>query len=184
MFDCNPVNTPMEGSLKLSKFDGGEKEDPTLFKSLVGSLRYLTNTRSDIMYTVGVVCRFIESPTYTHMKATKRILRYLKGTLNFGLFYSSNEFKLRGFCDTEHVAATSCTCQAIWLRRLLKEFNMNQEESTKIYIDNKSVQILVKNMVVLVHIKTQDQVTDIFIMSLKFEDFRRLRAKLGMQNFL
>ncbi|RDX64463.1 putative mitochondrial protein, partial [Mucuna pruriens] len=38
MFDCNPVNTPMEGSLKLSRFDSGEKEDPTLFKSLVGSL--------------------------------------------------------------------------------------------------------------------------------------------------
>ncbi|RDY05238.1 putative mitochondrial protein, partial [Mucuna pruriens] len=104
MFDCNPMNTPMEGSLKLSRFDSGEKEDPTLFKSLVGSLRYLTSTRLDIMYAVGVVCRFMEAPTSTHMKAAKRILRYLKGTLDFGLFYSSsNEFKLMGFCDSDFV---------------------------------------------------------------------------------
>ncbi|RDX66360.1 hypothetical protein CR513_54875, partial [Mucuna pruriens] len=83
-------------------------------------------------------------------------------------------------CEAEYVAATSCTCQAIWLRRLLKEFNMNQEESTKIHIDNKSTQILAKNPkdVELVHVKTQDQVADIFTKPLRFEDFRRLRARL------
>lgn len=53
MFDCNSVNTPMEGNLKLPKLDGGEQENPTLFKSFVGSLRYLS-TRLDIMYVVGV----------------------------------------------------------------------------------------------------------------------------------
>ncbi|RDX87237.1 putative mitochondrial protein, partial [Mucuna pruriens] len=98
MFDCNPVNTPMEGSLKLSRFDSGEKGDPTLFKSLVRSL----SIRPDIMYEIGVVCHFMEAPTSTYMKAAKRILRYLKGTLDFGLFYSSsNEFKLVGFCDSD-----------------------------------------------------------------------------------
>ncbi|RDX93243.1 hypothetical protein CR513_24525, partial [Mucuna pruriens] len=231
-------------------FEDFKKEDRTLFKSIVGSLRYLTSTRPDIMYVVDVVFRFMEAPTSTHMKATKRILCYLKSTLDFGLFYSSsNEFKLVEFCDSdfagdvddrksttgfvffmggcaftwnskkqaivtlstceaEYVAATSCTCQAIWLRRLLKEFNMNQEESTKIHIDNKSAQILAKNPVFherskhidtryhfirecivkkeveLVHVKTQDQVADIFTKPLKFEDFRRLRARLGVQNFL
>ncbi|RDX85270.1 hypothetical protein CR513_33544, partial [Mucuna pruriens] len=79
MFDCNLVNTPMEGSLKLSKFDIGEKEDLTLFKSLVGSLRYLTSTRLDIIYVVDVVdvvCYFMEAPTSTYMKTTYRILRF------------------------------------------------------------------------------------------------------------
>ena len=71
MFDCNPVNTPMEYGLRLSKFDEGEKEDPTLFKSLVGSLRYLTCTRSDILFAVGIVSRFMEAPTSTHMKFVK-----------------------------------------------------------------------------------------------------------------
>jgi len=247
MFDCNPVNTPMESGMKLSKFEDGEKENPTLFKSLVGSLRYLTCTRPDILYAVGVVSRFMETPTSTHMKVAKRILRYLKGTLDYGLFYSfSNDFKLHGFCDSdyagdiddrkstsgfiffmggcafswsskkqpivtlstcesEYVAATSCTCHAIWLRRLLKELHLPQVEATEIYVDNKSAQALAKNPVFhdrskhidtryhfirecisrkeveLKYVKTQDQVADIFTKPLKFEDFQRLRAKIGVQ---
>ena len=75
---------------------------PHFSKSLVGSLRYLTSTRPDILFAVGVVSRFMEAPTFTHMKAVKRILRYLKGTIDFELFYSpSNNFKLVGFCDSD-----------------------------------------------------------------------------------
>jgi len=55
MFDCNPVNTPKESGMKLSKFEVGERENPTLFTSLVGILRYLTCTRPDILYGVGVL---------------------------------------------------------------------------------------------------------------------------------
>ncbi|RDX88365.1 hypothetical protein CR513_30057, partial [Mucuna pruriens] len=63
---------------------------------------------------------------------------------------------------------------------------MNQEESTKIHIDNKFAQILTKNPkeVELVHVKTQDQVADTFTKSLKFEDFRKLKTRFGVQNFL
>ncbi|KAK2446248.1 putative mitochondrial protein [Trifolium repens] len=78
MDDANPVSTPMECGIKLSKHDEGERVDPSLFKSLVGSLRYLTCTRSDILYAVGVVSRYMEHPTTTHLKAAKRILRYIK----------------------------------------------------------------------------------------------------------
>ncbi|KAL4364247.1 hypothetical protein GQ457_04G014290 [Hibiscus cannabinus] len=59
MFYCNPVDTPMESGVKLSKFSNGIKEDPTLFKSLVGSLRYLTCTRPDILFAVGVITSFV-----------------------------------------------------------------------------------------------------------------------------
>ncbi|MCI74105.1 reverse transcriptase, partial [Trifolium medium] len=54
MDDANPVSTPMEYGIKLSKHEEGEILDPSLFKSLVGSLRYLTCTRLDILYAVGV----------------------------------------------------------------------------------------------------------------------------------
>ena len=108
-------------------------------------------------------------------------------------------------CEAEYVAATSCTCHAIWLRRLLEELQLLQKESTKIYVDNRSAQELAKNSVFherskhidtryhfirecitkkeveLTHVKTQDQVADIFTKPLKFEDFRRLRARLGVQ---
>ena len=78
MFDCNPVNTLMESGTILSKIDDGEKVDSTLFKSLVGSLRYLTCTRPHILFAVGVVSPFMEAPTSTHLNVAKRILRYLK----------------------------------------------------------------------------------------------------------
>ncbi|XP_050909786.1 uncharacterized mitochondrial protein AtMg00810-like [Lathyrus oleraceus] len=91
MDDKNPDGTPMECGSKLSKHENGEIVDPNLYKSLVGSLRYLTSTRPYILYDVGVVSRYTKAPTTTHFKATKQILRYIKDTINFGLhYYSSN----------------------------------------------------------------------------------------------
>ena len=95
MDDCNPMSTPMECKIKLFKDDEAEKVDPTLFKSLVKCLRYLTCTRPDILYATRFVSRYMKTPTTTHFKVAKRILRYLKGTINFGLYYSvSDDYKL------------------------------------------------------------------------------------------
>lgn len=102
MSNSKPVATPMMFGAKLSKNEEGEKVDPTLFKSLVGCLRYLTCTRPDILFSVGIISRFMEVPTTNHMKVAKRILRYLKGTIDFGLFYSSSKgFQLVGYCDSD-----------------------------------------------------------------------------------
>ncbi|KAM2065116.1 hypothetical protein EV1_027912 [Malus domestica] len=102
MDDCKPISTPMECGVKLTKHDEGERVDPTFFKSLVGSLRYLTCTRPDILYAVGLVSRYMENPTTTHLKTAKRIIRYLKGTVNFGLLYSSSSnYKLVGYSDSD-----------------------------------------------------------------------------------
>ncbi|MCI59912.1 copia-type polyprotein, partial [Trifolium medium] len=67
----------MECGIKLSKHEEAETVDPSFFKSLT-SLRYLTCTRPDILYAVRVVSRYMEHPTTTHLKAAKRILRYIK----------------------------------------------------------------------------------------------------------
>ncbi|XP_070032044.1 uncharacterized mitochondrial protein AtMg00810-like [Nicotiana tomentosiformis] len=247
MLGCDPVNTLMESERKLSEFDEGKNLDPAFFKCLVGSLRYLTCIRPDILFIVGVVSHFMEAPTSTHLKVTRRILRYLKGMIDFGLFYpSSSDFNLVGFCDydyagdiddrksttsfvfflgdsviswslkkqsiftlstceAEYIAATSCTCHTIWLRRLLKELNLSQIEATKICIDNKSAHALSKNPVYhdrskhidtryhlireciakkevkLMYVKSHDQVADIFTKPLKFEDFQRMISRLGMK---
>ncbi|KAL0320408.1 UNVERIFIED_CONTAM: Retrovirus-related Pol polyprotein from transposon RE1 [Sesamum radiatum] len=103
MMECNPVNTPIECGVKLSKDDGARKVDSTTFRSLVGSLRYLTCTRPDILFAVGLVSRFMENPIEEHMNAAKRILRYLKGTFDYGIFYtSSNDVCFKGYCDSDY----------------------------------------------------------------------------------
>jgi hypothetical protein len=85
----------------MSKNDEGEKINSTTFKSLVGSLRYLTCTRPNILYGVGLVSKFMEIPTMTHFKALKWILRYIKGIIDFSLFYCySNSFDLVGYSDS------------------------------------------------------------------------------------
>ncbi|KAG6411307.1 hypothetical protein SASPL_129387 [Salvia splendens] len=107
MEDCKPINTPVECGVKLSKNDKGEKVDPTLYKSLVGSLRYLTCTRPDILYATGLVSRYMENPTTTHFKAAKRILRYIKGTIDYGLLYSAtNDYRLVGYSDSDWAGDT------------------------------------------------------------------------------
>ncbi|KAH9669730.1 hypothetical protein KPL70_021911 [Citrus sinensis] len=102
MNDCNPISTPVECGVKLSKHDEGEDIDPTFFKSLVGSLCYLTCTRPDILHAVGLVSRYMENPKTIHFKAAKRIIRYIKGIINFDLLYSfSNDYKLVGYSDSD-----------------------------------------------------------------------------------
>ncbi|KAL8142950.1 hypothetical protein V2J09_015982 [Rumex salicifolius] len=91
MEHCKSVNTPTEYNMKLSKCDPGDKVDPILFNSLVGSLMYLTCTRPDILYDVGFVSRYMETSSTTHFLVAKRILRHLKGTNELGLLYSTTE---------------------------------------------------------------------------------------------
>ena len=79
--------------------------DTTKFRSIVGFLRYLVNTRPDIAYSVGMVSRFMESPTTEHWAAIKRIIRYIAGTTEYGCRYtcgSHSNLKLLGYSDSDH----------------------------------------------------------------------------------
>jgi len=77
MESCNLVLTLIENRVELRK-SKIENIDPTYFKSLVGSLRYLTCTRLNILYEVGLINRYMETLDQSHLNATKRILRYIK----------------------------------------------------------------------------------------------------------
>ncbi|KAF8409152.1 hypothetical protein HHK36_005225 [Tetracentron sinense] len=99
---CNTVSTPVAMGSKLTKEGEGKTVDSTLFKSLIGSLRYFTITRPDIVYGVGLLSRYMEIPKESHWLAAKTILRYISGTLKFGLFYSYNEdAELYGYSDSD-----------------------------------------------------------------------------------
>ena len=82
--------TPTVMGLKLSKEDSIKDFDPTLYKSIVGSLMYLTATRKDIMHDVSLISRFMERPKEAHWQAAKIILRYVKGTKRYGILYTTS----------------------------------------------------------------------------------------------
>lgn len=83
----------MDLNEKVTKDESGIQVDATRFKSLVRGLRYLVHTRLDIAFALGIVSRFMERPTTMHLNAEKRILRYIKGTINFSLVYSEEQWK-------------------------------------------------------------------------------------------
>ncbi|KAK2998211.1 hypothetical protein RJ639_023475 [Escallonia herrerae] len=102
MGESKSMSTPMEPNLKLKKHEGKLLEEGRKFRQLVGSLIYLTITRPDIAYSVGVVSQFMDKPQISHLNASKRILRYVKGTLEYGLRYKkSDRFILSGFVDAD-----------------------------------------------------------------------------------
>jgi hypothetical protein len=246
MEDCDPADNPVEYGTRLTKEGEGDLVNPTYYKSIVGCLRYLTCTRPDILFGVGLVSRYMERPRSSHLKAAKRILRFIKGTLNYGLCYSSSQnFQITGYsdsdwagsledrksttgfiffmgetaftwtskkqsivalstCEAEYIAAASCVCHAIWLRKLMEDLQQKQSEATKIFVDNKSAIALAKNPVhherskhidtrfhfirehikegdvELVHVNTHEQIADIFTKPLKTEVFCYLQKKLGI----
>jgi histone deacetylase 1/2 len=91
---------------QMTKDQGIPLADPTLYRSIVGALQYLTFTRPDIAYAVNTVCQFMSAPTDVHFAAVKRILRYLQGSIQKGLSYSStgavnNAVTIKAYCDAD-----------------------------------------------------------------------------------
>jgi hypothetical protein len=102
--NCNSALTPMEERLKLSHDSTTEEVDATQYRRLMGSLRYLAHTRPDLAFIVGYVNRFMQRPTTKHRQAVKRIVRYVAGTLDHGLYYPRwpMEAHLVGYSDSDH----------------------------------------------------------------------------------
>ncbi|KAJ9557803.1 hypothetical protein OSB04_012417 [Centaurea solstitialis] len=100
--DNKVASTPLEHNLHLAPDAGPPLKDPTLYCQLVGCLVYLTVTRPDIAYVVHTVSQFMSAPCSDHYAAVLRILRYLKGTMFYGLYFSStSSLILRGFSDAD-----------------------------------------------------------------------------------
>ncbi|XP_020114487.1 uncharacterized protein LOC109728471 isoform X3 [Ananas comosus] len=83
--DSKPVSTPLSPTSRLSSHEGHLLEDPYTYRQIVGALQYLTFTRPDISYAVNSVAQYLHAPREPHMQAVKRILRYIRGTLTYGL---------------------------------------------------------------------------------------------------
>ena len=246
MLESNYVHNPMVPGTILSKDDVGAPVDVTKFKQVVGSLMYLTATRPDLMYGVSLISRYMANPKESHWVAAKRIFRYLKGTIDHGLFYQKG--KKIGFTaysdsnyagdlddrrstsgsvfmmgttavswaskkqpvvslsatEAEYIAAASCACQCIWLRRILKHLGLGENEATKILCDNNSTIQLSKNPVLhgrskhiavrfhflrdlvneqvvqLKYCNTNEQVADVMTKAVKLDQYEKFRHMLGV----
>ncbi|BBG99703.1 Far-red impaired responsive family protein, partial [Prunus dulcis] len=103
MLDCKPTSTPLAAKISLSASDGDLLSSPTSYRELVGCLQYLTITRPDLAFAVNTVAQYMSAPRTSHMIAVKRILRYIKGTLDFGLTLcpQSSPARLTAYSDAD-----------------------------------------------------------------------------------
>ncbi|KAK2417316.1 putative mitochondrial protein [Trifolium repens] len=245
MENATHKRTPAPTHLKLTKDEKGISVDQSLYRSMIGSLLYLTASRPDITYAVGVCARYQADPKVSHLTQVKRILKYVNGTSDYGIMYSHCESStLYGYCDAdwagsaddrkstsggcfflganliswfskkqncvalstaeaEYVAAGSCCSQLVWMKQMLKEYDVEQNALT-LYCDNMSAINISKNpvqhsktkhidirhhyirdlveskIIVLEHVGTKEQIADIFTKALDAVQFEKLRGKLGI----
>ncbi|KAK2382486.1 putative mitochondrial protein [Trifolium repens] len=94
--------TPAVTHIKLTKDEKGVSVDQSLYRSIIGSLLYLTASRPDISFAVGVCARYQAEPRMSHLAQVKRILKYVNGTSDYGIMYSHGEdSRLTGYCDAD-----------------------------------------------------------------------------------
>ena len=99
---ASSVRTPMSQNVKLTTDLLGKSVDPSLYRSMIGSLLYLTASRLDISYSVGVCAIYQANPKESHMIALKRIIKYVKTTIEFGVWYSKDTSDvLAGYSDAD-----------------------------------------------------------------------------------
>nr|GEW37884.1 hypothetical protein [Tanacetum cinerariifolium] len=150
MDSCDSVDTPMVDRLKLVEDLSGTLVDQTRFRSMVGSLMYLTANRPDLVFAVCMCARYQAKPTKKHLEALKRVFWYLKGTINWGLWYSKDTaMALTAYADADHAGcqdtrrSTSGSAQflgdklILWMRSQLTEYGFDFNK-IPLYCDNHS----------------------------------------------
>nr|GFA31314.1 retrovirus-related Pol polyprotein from transposon TNT 1-94 [Tanacetum cinerariifolium] len=176
MNSCDSVDTPMVDRLKLDEDLSGTLVDETRFCSMVGSLMYLTASRPDLVIAVCICARYQAKPTKKHLEALKRVFRYLKGTINWGLWYPTDTaMALTAYADADHAGCQdtriSTSGSAQFLRDKLVSCaicnNVQQSRSKHIDIRHHFIREQVERGVVeLYFVSTDYQLADIFTKAL------------------
>eukprot|EP00253_Pinus_taeda_P008523 PITA_08523 len=209
MEDCKPAPSPFQSGVKLSVSCTSPEVDATLYRELVGKLLYLTHTRPNLSFVVGLVARFLQNPRESHWKAAKRILRYV-GVFTLGSGPITWACKKQAAIslssvEAEYRGAVEASKEALWLRQILSELGFEHQHPTTLWCDNQSAIQLCKDPVQhqrskhielhmhfirkLIHdhvlevqyCSTDDQFADIFTKALTEAKFTKLRYMLGVQ---
>nr|GEV64553.1 ribonuclease H-like domain-containing protein [Tanacetum cinerariifolium] len=164
MQNCNSCRTPVDTESKLGS-DGDHVSDTTLYRSLAGALQYLTFTRPYLSYDVQQVCLYMHDPRDPHFTALKRILRYIRGTLDYRLqLHVSSTTQLSAYTDADWVGCpvtrrstfgaeaeyqgiANVVAETAWIRNLLCELHTPLFTSTLVYCDNVSAIYMSANLV-------------------------------------
>ena len=102
MMDCKAMTTPMASNLKLLSDASSKSVDATMYRQMIGSLMYLKNKSPDICFAVNTLSQFLMDPRHVHLIAAKHILRYLRGTIDYGLKYEANlNINLEVYVDSD-----------------------------------------------------------------------------------
>ncbi|GJV83457.1 putative ribonuclease H-like domain-containing protein [Tanacetum coccineum] len=158
------ASTPMETSKPLIKDENAKDVDVHLYRSMIGSLIYLTSSRPDIMFVVCACARFQVTTKVSHLHVVKRIFRYFKdrkSTIGGCQFLGSRLISWQckkqtvvanSTTEAEYVVAANCCGQVLWIQNQMLDYGYNFM-NTKIFIDNESTICIVKNLVF--HSKTK-----------------------------
>nr|CAN82452.1 hypothetical protein VITISV_003326 [Vitis vinifera] len=170
MFDTKPTKTPGAVGKNLSKFDGDPMADVTHYRSVVGALQYVTLTRPDIAFAVNKACQFMQQPTTIHWLSLKRILRYLRGTIQDGAPVKSFKRSSSGYlvylggnlvswsstkqkvvscssAEFEYRGLVFATAEIVWMQALLQELCVPIPAIPLLWYDNTSAYHMAKNPV-------------------------------------
>ena len=108
MLKCKSMATPMDTQLKLLVDASSELVDVTLYKQIIGSFMYLKNTRLDICFAVNTLSQYLVEPRHVHLVTTKHVIRYLKGTIDYGLSYTRDQdFRLYSYTYSDQEGSVS-----------------------------------------------------------------------------
>ncbi|GJU66352.1 retrovirus-related pol polyprotein from transposon TNT 1-94 [Tanacetum coccineum] len=184
----DPVDTPMVERTKLDEDLSGIPVDQTQYRSMIGSLMYLTASRPDLVFAVCMCARYQSKPTKKHLEAVKRVFRYLQGSINMGLWYPKDTaMALTAYADADHAGCQdtrrSTSGSAQFLGDKLVSWSSKKQTSTSIssteakYIAIEQVE---KGVVELYFVRTEYQLADIFTKALPRERFEFILPRLDI----
>ncbi|XP_022868153.1 uncharacterized protein LOC111387797, partial [Olea europaea var. sylvestris] len=188
------TRTPMSTSLKLSHDASGKSVDPSLYRSMIGSLLYLSATGPDIAFSAGVCARFQADPKESHLSSVRRIIRYVSGTVDLRIFYSRNSnLDLAGYSDVDWAGnaddrkSTTGGCfymgnnLVAWLSKKQNSISLSTAETEYIATDSCCTQLLWMKQMLSDYGISQGTMTIFYLLTKPLDGlrFESLRTAVG-----
>ncbi|GJX94271.1 hypothetical protein Tco_0348857 [Tanacetum coccineum] len=169
----------MATKAKLDVDLSGEPIVQTDYRSKIGSLMYLTSSRLDIVQAVCYCARYQARPTEKHLKEVKRIFRYLRGTINMGLWYSKGSgFELTAFSDADHAGCIDTRKSTSGGIQFLVQHSRTKHIHTRYHFIKEHVE---NGIIELYFVRTEYQLADMFTKALPEDRFQYLVRRIGMR---